>query len=65
MGGRRSGQLLEDLHASDAKRAGYTDEEIQDALAHEDAGTTRIYLKQRMARKSRVALTLPGTDTAK
>jgi integrase len=53
---------LKDLrakHATDAKRAGYTETEIQDALAHEDTGTTRIYLKQRMARVSKVELSLP------
>jgi len=47
-------------HATDAKRAGYSDEDIQDSLAHEDTGTTRIYLKQRMAKLSRVALSIPG-----
>ncbi|MDO9227131.1 MAG: tyrosine-type recombinase/integrase [Pseudomonadota bacterium] len=54
---------LKDLrakHATDAKRAGYSDEDIQDSLAHEDTGTTRIYLKQRMAKLSRVALSIPG-----
>lgn len=53
---------LKDLrakHATDAKAAGYSETEIQDALAHEDMGTTRIYIKQRMARQSKVALTLP------
>jgi integrase len=53
---------LKDLrakHATDAKRAGYSDEDIQDSLAHEDAGTTRVYLKQRMAKLSKVSLKLP------
>ncbi len=53
---------LKDLrakHATDAKMAGYSEAEIQDALAHEDSGTTRIYIKQRMARISKVELSLP------
>lgn len=53
---------LKDLrakHATDARIAGYSEAEIQDALAHEDSGTTRIYIKQRMARVSKVELSLP------
>ncbi len=58
---------LKDLrakHATDAMKAGYSEAEIQDTLAHEDTGTTRIYLKQRMARVSKVDLALP-TDKKK
>lgn len=46
-------------HATDLKRAGYSDEEIQDSLAHEDTGTTKVYIKQRVARVSKVELALP------
>lgn len=56
------GGTIKDLrakHATDADRAGYAIEEIQESLAHEDTGTTRVYLKQRAAKTSRVYLTLP------
>ena len=46
-------------HATDAKRQGYSEEEIQGSLAHEDSSTTRIYLKQRDATISVVKLTIP------
>jgi integrase len=46
-------------HATDAKRKGYTIEEIQGSLAHEDPSTTKIYLKQRDATVSVVKLTIP------
>lgn len=53
---------LRGKHATDAKKAGYAIEDIQDTLAHEDAGTTRIYLKQREARVSKVELMLPKSE---
>ena len=46
-------------HATDASKQGYTMEEIQGSLAHEDASTTRVYLKQREAVLSVVKLTIP------
>jgi len=55
---------LKDLrgkHATDAKKAGYSETDIQDSLAHETVGTTRVYIKQRMARVSKVELALPIT----
>lgn len=51
-------------HGTDAKKLGHSIEEIQDALAHEDQGTTRIYLKQREVKKGRIALTLPTMKKA-
>jgi len=59
---------LKDLrakHATDAKKAGYSIEEIQGSLAHEDTGTTRVYLKQREAVRSRVELTIPSAKNGK
>lgn len=53
---------LKDLrakHATDAKRLGYSDEEIGEGLAHADPSMTRVYLKQRMAKTGRVELSLP------
>lgn len=46
-------------HATDAEKQGYTVEEIQGSLAHEDSSTTRVYLKQREAVLSVVKLTIP------
>lgn len=46
-------------HATDAERAGYAVEEIQQALAHGDSSTTRGYLKQKIAKTSRIELSLP------
>lgn len=63
---RRAGvenATLKDLrakHASDAERAGYRLDQIQDTLAHEDSSTTRTYLKQRMPKRSAVELSIPA-----
>lgn len=59
---------LKDLrgkHATDAKKAGYEIEEIQASLAHEDASTTKVYLKQRETARSRVALSIPSAKNGK
>lgn len=57
-----SGGTIKDIrakHATDASKQGYTMEEIQGSLAHEDSSTTRVYLKQREAVLSVVKLTIP------
>lgn len=46
-------------HATDAKRLGYSDEDIGAGLAHADASMTRVYLKQRMTKIGRVDLVIP------
>lgn len=46
-------------HATDARKLGYGIEEIQAALAHEDASTTKVYLKQKTASTSNIVLSLP------
>ena len=46
-------------HATDADLAGHTLEEISEGLAHADTGMTKVYLKQRQVKQSRVCLTLP------
>ena len=46
--------------ATDAKRAGYDLDEIMAALAHSDAKTTEIYLKQREVPLSNLRLKVPG-----
>lgn len=57
-----TGATVKDIRpksAMDAEEAGYSMEDIQTTLAHEDTGTTRIYLKKRSAKTSKVELTLP------
>lgn len=46
-------------HATDAKRLGYTTEQIGDGLAHANEGMTTVYLKQRMSKKASVKLEIP------
>lgn len=48
--------------ATDAKRLGYTDQQIADGLAHIDTGMTTIYLKQRLSKQSSIALTIPTKE---
>lgn len=45
--------------ATDAKRLGYTDQQIADGLAHIDTATTTIYLKKRLAKQSSIELEVP------
>ena len=52
-------------HATDGKRQGYSMEEIQGSLAHEDSSTTRVYLKQRGTTVSVVKLTIPKQSVPK
>ena len=56
------GLTLKDLRptaASDAKKAGYTVEQIQQQLAHAELSTTEIYLRDRLPERSAVELALP------
>lgn len=46
-------------HATDAKRLGYTTEQIGDGLAHANASMTTVYLKQRMSKTASVKLEIP------
>lgn len=57
-----SGYILKDVRskaASDAKKAGYTEEQIKVALAHTTTDTTRDYIRGQDAPLSEVILTLP------
>lgn len=50
-------------HATDAAKAGYSDEQIQQGLAHAEVGMTREYIKQREATVGVVELEIPkGID---
>ena len=46
-------------HATDAKKAGYSDEQIQQGLAHAEVGMTREYIKQRAPTVGAVELEIP------
>lgn len=46
-------------HATDAKRLGYTTEQIGDGLAHANESMTTVYLKQRMSKRASVELEIP------
>ncbi|MHB1099105.1 MAG: tyrosine-type recombinase/integrase [Burkholderiales bacterium] len=46
-------------HATDAKRQGYTTEQIGDGLAHANESMTTVYLKQRMSKRASVELEIP------
>jgi integrase len=48
------------MAASDAKRAGYEEKQIQVGLAHTDVGMTEHYIRQRETPVSEVVLTLPA-----
>ena len=48
--------------ATDAKKAGFSKEQIRVALAHTDEGMTETYLRGLEADRSAVALTLPPAD---
>ncbi|MEX3629647.1 MAG: tyrosine-type recombinase/integrase [Burkholderia sp.] len=50
--------------ATDAKRAGYDLDEIMTGLAHTDAKTTEIYLKQRDVPLAKLRLTIPVAKSA-
>lgn len=57
-----SGCTMRDIrakHATDAEKAGYSTDAIQQQLAHSDASMTRVYLKQRVTRKGTVSLKVP------
>ncbi|WP_206756835.1 hypothetical protein, partial [Streptococcus agalactiae] len=57
-----SGVTLKDIRAkaaTDAKKAGYSMEELQVALAQTDQSTTKVYVRTRETPVSRVELTLP------
>ncbi len=57
------GVTLKDIRAkaaTDAKKLGYGEAQIQTALAHTDGATTRSYIRSRETPKSEVILTLPG-----
>lgn len=57
-----TGLTLRDIRAkaaTDAKAAGYSEEQIQTALAHTDADTTRGYIRSREIPVSQVVLRLP------
>lgn len=57
-----SGVTLKDIRAmaaTDAKSLGYTESQIQTALAHTDGSTTRDYIRSRDVPVSEVILTLP------
>lgn len=45
--------------ATDAKRLGYTDQQIADGMAHIDTSMTTVYLKQRLAKQSIIELEIP------
>jgi integrase len=49
-------------HATDAERAGHTVEDIGAGLAHADVNMTRVYLKEKIARRGKVDLKLPSDD---
>jgi integrase len=54
---------LKDLRAkfaTDAKSAGYSDEQIAAGMAHADTSMTTVYLKKRMAKRSNIELVVPG-----
>jgi integrase len=53
-------KALRAKHATDAKKLGYSEQEIQVSLAHTDAGTTRTYLKERVTDTSVVSLKVPS-----
>lgn len=56
------GVTLKDIRAkaaTDAKKAGYEERQLQTALAHTDPGTTRVYLRSREIPVSEVVLRLP------
>ena len=56
------GVTLKDIRAkaaTDAKKAGYEEQQLQTALAHTDPGTTRVYLRGREVPVSEVVLRLP------
>lgn len=56
------GVTLKDIRskaATDAEKAGYSENQIQTALAHTDGATTRLYLRGRDAPVSEVILSLP------
>jgi len=46
-------------HATDAKKQGYTTEQIGDGLAHANEGMTTVYLKKRMSKRASVELNIP------
>ena len=50
--------------ASDAKAAGYTDEQIAGGMAHVDTSMTTLYFKKRMAMRSEIELELPKNGDA-
>jgi len=52
-------KALRAKHATDAKKLGYSEQEIQVSLAHTDAGTTRTYMKERVVDTSVVQLEIP------
>jgi integrase len=57
------GITLKDIRAkaaTDAKSAGYSEDEVKVALAHTDAATTRDYIRQRDTPVSSVILKLPN-----
>lgn len=56
------GVTLKDIRpmaATDASKAGYTEEQLKVALAHTDVSTTRDYIRSRQTPVSEVVLTLP------
>lgn len=57
-----TGVTLKDIRsmaATDAARAGYSETQLQVALAHTDASTTRQYIRQAIVPVSQVAMALP------
>jgi integrase len=52
-------KALRAKHATDAKKLGYSEQEIQVSLAHTDTGTTRVYLKERVTDQSIITLSIP------
>lgn len=58
-----SGVTLKDIRAkaaTDATSQGYTEQQLQTALAHTDAGTTRKYIRTRETPVSEVVMRLPS-----
>ena len=59
------GVTLRDIRAkaaTDASTKGYNDAQIETALVHTDAATTRDYLRGKKTEKSQVSLNLPGSE---